>query len=183
MAYSALSHYLNQCWIIVNSTPRNKLQRNFNQNTKFFIENVTKTIVCETAAILSKGRWVNCVLTYQPPYICQEQFHGHHVAQTDGPHMVLCTYNYDGQPCYIIWISQTYLHIIYWTAYTENRPLYICTIQSLSVSLQWGHMSINPLGPIMTPYGDFEVGQHGSHNGLLADSTKPLPDPMSTYRQ
>ena len=31
----APSHYLNQCWVIVNWTIRNKLQWNFNQNTKF----------------------------------------------------------------------------------------------------------------------------------------------------
>ena len=55
--YSAPSHYLNQSWFIVNWTLRNKLQ--WNQNAKFFInENASKHIVCETAAILSRGRWV-----------------------------------------------------------------------------------------------------------------------------
>ena len=34
VAYSAPSHYLNQCWFIVNWTRRNKLQWKFNQNTK-----------------------------------------------------------------------------------------------------------------------------------------------------
>ena len=34
-AYSASSQYLNQCWVIVNWTLRNKLQWKFNQNTKF----------------------------------------------------------------------------------------------------------------------------------------------------
>ena len=39
--------------VIVN---RNKLQWNFNQTTKFFIhENASETIVCEMAAILSRG--------------------------------------------------------------------------------------------------------------------------------
>ena len=37
VAITVPSHYLNQCWIIVNWTLRNKLQGNFNQNTKFFI--------------------------------------------------------------------------------------------------------------------------------------------------
>ena len=37
VAYSAPSHYLNQCWIIVRWTLRNTLQWNFNQNTKLFI--------------------------------------------------------------------------------------------------------------------------------------------------
>ena len=60
MAYSALSHYCNQCWVIVNYTSRNKLQWNFNQNTKLLIhENASESTVCEMAAILSRGRWVN----------------------------------------------------------------------------------------------------------------------------
>ena len=47
-------------WDIVNWTLRNKLQWNFNQNTKLFIhENASEKIVCEMAAILSRGRWVN----------------------------------------------------------------------------------------------------------------------------
>ena len=37
VAYSAPSHYLNQCWVIVNWALRNRLQWKFNQNTKFFI--------------------------------------------------------------------------------------------------------------------------------------------------
>ena len=57
--YSVPSHYLNQCWVIVNWTLRSKLQWNINQNTNIFIqENASKNIVCETAAILSTGRWV-----------------------------------------------------------------------------------------------------------------------------
>ena len=60
VAYSAPSHYLNQCWVIVNWTVRNKLQWNFNQNIKLFIhENASENIVCEMAAILSRVRWVN----------------------------------------------------------------------------------------------------------------------------
>ena len=38
VAFSAPSHYLNQCWVIVNWNLRNKLQLNFNQNTKLFIQ-------------------------------------------------------------------------------------------------------------------------------------------------
>ena len=53
-------HYLNQCWIIVNWTLRNKLHWNFDQNTKQFIhENVSENIVCEMATILARGTWVN----------------------------------------------------------------------------------------------------------------------------
>ena len=63
VAYSAPSHYLNQCWVIVNWTLWNKLQWNFNQNTKLFIpENASENIDCEMAAILSRPQCVkHCV--------------------------------------------------------------------------------------------------------------------------
>ena len=55
------SLYLNQCWVIVNWTLRNKFQWNFNQNTKLFIhENASQNIVCEIMAILPRRRWVSC---------------------------------------------------------------------------------------------------------------------------
>ena len=50
------SHYLSQCYVIVNWTLRNKHQRNFDQNTKFDIhQTATKFIVCEMSVILSRG--------------------------------------------------------------------------------------------------------------------------------
>ena len=36
--YTKPSHYVNQCWIIVNWTLRNKLQWNLNRNSNIFIE-------------------------------------------------------------------------------------------------------------------------------------------------
>ena len=52
--------HLNQCCVTVNWTLGNKIQWNFNQNTKFSIrENVSENIVCEITAILSKGRSVD----------------------------------------------------------------------------------------------------------------------------
>ena len=38
VAWTAPSHYLNQCWNIVKWTPRNKLQWNFNWNSYIFIQ-------------------------------------------------------------------------------------------------------------------------------------------------
>ena len=38
VAWPAPSHYLNQCWNIVNWAPRNTLQWNFNQNSCIFIQ-------------------------------------------------------------------------------------------------------------------------------------------------
>ena len=49
---SAPSHYLNQCWNIVNWTLRNKFQWNCNRNSNIFIqENAFENIVCEMASI------------------------------------------------------------------------------------------------------------------------------------
>ena len=61
--WSAPSHYLNQCWNIVNWTIGNKLQWNFNRNWYIFIqENAFQSVVWEMSAILSRGRWLNCLL-------------------------------------------------------------------------------------------------------------------------
>ena len=51
------------CWVIVNWTLRNKLPGNFYQNAKLCIhEIVSEYIVCEMAAILSRGRCVKTSL-------------------------------------------------------------------------------------------------------------------------
>ena len=53
------SHYLKQYWIIVNWALGNKLQWNFNRNSKFFVqENSLEHVVCEMASILSRPQWV-----------------------------------------------------------------------------------------------------------------------------
>ena len=57
-----LSHHLNQCWVIVNWTLRNKFQRNINWNTTIFIqENAFGNVVWKMAAILSHPQCVNCI--------------------------------------------------------------------------------------------------------------------------
>ena len=59
LAWLVPSRYLYQCWNIVNWILRNTLQWNFNQNIFCFIqENTFESIVCEMAAILSRGNWV-----------------------------------------------------------------------------------------------------------------------------
>ena len=68
VTWSAPSHYLNQCWNIVNWTLRNKLQWNSNQNTKIFIdENPFENVVWEMTSFLSRVRWVKIytLWTYQ----------------------------------------------------------------------------------------------------------------------
>ena len=36
---------------------------------------------------------------------------------------------------------------------------------------------------LVTPYGNKDLGQHGSGNGLVPDGSKPLPEPMLTDHQ
>ena len=66
-AYSAPSHYLNQCWVIVNWTLRNKLQWIFSPKSNFFIqETAFEDVVCQLATILSWGR-INVRKFWHPP--------------------------------------------------------------------------------------------------------------------
>ena len=49
---SAPSHYLNQCWNIVNWTFRNKLQWIFNRNTNIFVHEIAfENVVCDMASM------------------------------------------------------------------------------------------------------------------------------------
>ena len=57
---SPIQHQAIILTVIVNWTLRNKLQWNFNQNTKCIQDNPSENIVCEMASILSRGdefRW------------------------------------------------------------------------------------------------------------------------------
>ena len=56
----APSHYLNQCWHIVNWTLRSKLQWNFNRNSNIFIEeNTIENVIWDFSTKLSSRRCVN----------------------------------------------------------------------------------------------------------------------------
>ena len=58
----AFSHYLNQCWVIVNWIFRNKLQWNFNENINIFThKNASEIFICEMTVFLSRGRWVKLI--------------------------------------------------------------------------------------------------------------------------
>ena len=64
--YLVESHYLNQCWDIVNWTIRNKFQWNFIRNSFIFIqENAFENVVCKTAAILSRPQCVKLVVVHR----------------------------------------------------------------------------------------------------------------------
>ena len=64
-AWPAPSHYLNQCWNIVNWTLRNKLQGNLHRNSYIFIqENPFENFVCKMAAIFSRPQCVKIISVY-----------------------------------------------------------------------------------------------------------------------
>ena len=69
--WPAPSHYLNQCWNIVNKTPRNTLQWNFKRNLYIFIlENSFKSVVWKMAAILSRPQCVNIIWSW--PFMAEK---------------------------------------------------------------------------------------------------------------
>ena len=62
VTWAAQSHYLNQCWNIVNCTLGNKRRRNFNRNQHIFIqENAFENVICEMAASLTRPQYVNTI--------------------------------------------------------------------------------------------------------------------------
>ena len=61
----APSHFLNQCWNIVNWTLVNNLQWNFNRNSSIFIqENAFENVVCKIASISSRPQCVKQTMFY-----------------------------------------------------------------------------------------------------------------------
>ena len=55
------SHYLNQCWNIVNRTLRNKLRWKFYRSSNISIgENTFENVVCETVSISSRPQCAYC---------------------------------------------------------------------------------------------------------------------------
>ena len=68
------SHYLNQCWNIVNWTPRNKLQVNFNLYWNIFIqENAYDSGICKMAASSSRPKYV--MYNDHASLLCQARSH------------------------------------------------------------------------------------------------------------
>ena len=66
VAWTAPSHFWNQCWDIVNWTLRNKLQWNLKRNAYIFIqENAFENVVWKMVAILSGPQCVKSFLLVQ----------------------------------------------------------------------------------------------------------------------
>ena len=65
VAWSAPSHYLNQCWNVVNWTLRIKFKWNFNRNAHIFIQaNAFQKVVCKMSAIVSRPQCVKLVFDF-----------------------------------------------------------------------------------------------------------------------
>ena len=66
----------------------------------------------------------------------------------------------------------------------KDKILYKSTRSKNSIVMQQciEYCCLNHCG-LVTPYGDRDLGQHFSGNGLLPAGTKPLPEPMLTDHQ
>ena len=83
----APSHFLSQCWNVVNWTLRNKLQWNFNQNSCIFIkENAFHNVVCKIAPILFRPQCVK---------MCSFYFNLYHSHMKLYIHVMCLTFSYD----------------------------------------------------------------------------------------
>ena len=99
------SHYLNQCWIIVNWTRANVFQWNFNQNTTIFIEECAyENVVCKISAILSQPQ---CVKHHKRNSLWPSDATWQHGSRsTLAPVMACCLTapsHYRNQCCLITW--------------------------------------------------------------------------------
>ena len=92
ITWLATSHYLNQCYDIVNWT--NKLQWNLNRNSNIFIkENAFENVVCEMASFLSRSQCVKqCDITF--PSIHPQTHPPNHPSHVDSN-----TSSFTGQFC------------------------------------------------------------------------------------
>ena len=94
VAWSAPSHYLNQCSNIVNWTLRNNLQWNLNRISFIFIqENVFENVVCKMAIISSRPQCVNKANTSLNPQVCSFTRHTYNflgIYRLHGNYLQLC---------------------------------------------------------------------------------------------
>ena len=68
------SHYLKQCWLIINWTLQNKLKWNSQWNLNFFIEeNAIGNAICQLTAILSRPQRVK-VMPAAVIYLCWQRW-------------------------------------------------------------------------------------------------------------
>ena len=93
VACSAPSHYLHQHWLLVNWTLWNKLQLNFNQNNTLFIhEKVFESVVCEMAAILSRGNELMVDMRFRCSNVIMQNSRSDVVAFRESTHWGRVTY-------------------------------------------------------------------------------------------
>ena len=109
------SHYLKQCWDIVNWNSRNKLQWNFKRNSNIFIqENPFENIIWKMASILSRTQCVTVYWDVNGPII-SITFYQHDRSMSHYLYLLICSFEVTpsligcpqtwNQPCLIAWQS------------------------------------------------------------------------------
>ena len=126
------SHYLNQCWHIVNCTHRNKLQWNFNQNSYIFIQQNAFENVRKMLAILSRPQCVNTMECH-----CNI---AHYLTVTHDryPHRLTVRMSY----------HQTFdmRCIVVGNKIVDHSDVVVCSASTTSSFSTWHLVSINGLG-------------------------------------
>ena len=61
--YLTPNHHLNQCWVIVNGTVRNKHQWNFNQNKKKIIHEIKDLTILATIGMCPSNTWLQWAIS------------------------------------------------------------------------------------------------------------------------
>ena len=122
---STLSHYMNQCWLVVNWTLWNQFLWNSYQNTKLFIhENTFHNAVCEIVAILSSVYSIKCAwvpgikrAVYYRKQASQKNSLNHIFFPTIPNVIPLKTYVVISSPCYSVSKTQMALNAVFFHLY------------------------------------------------------------------
>ena len=124
VACSVPSHYLNQCWNIVNWTLGNKLQWNLNRISNIFIqENEFENVVWKMAAILSRPQCVKLTSQYHTSWWTGYAMHiGRHVIEP-----VWLLYSSEHKSLNIQWSITSFTCCHYFHVFTNAKAVTFVT--------------------------------------------------------
>ena len=137
------SHYLNQCWNIVNWNLKNKLHWNCNRNSNIFVqENPLEDVVCEMASILSRPQCVKNQYLSLVDMGCLSTDFTQHVTHWTGCQINHCV------PPYSTFI---YLYCVWMLVVHESHAM-ACKMHCVFTLLIWVYsmcdISYKPLSPL-----------------------------------
>ena len=159
VACSAPSHYLNQCWLIVNWTFRDKLLWNSNRNSNVFIEeNAIENVVCNFPAKLSRG--AGDVLTgFVPPTKVKSSVMLPQAMKCDIKGLKWTQHFLKCYPpgSFIKWFKHTAVHFI-----SGNLPQERCKEKQLEYTSMWFLREVSK-GIYTTSNNNISGGQIGKH--------------------